>query len=253
MTQGQQEFQTPQEALAHYGVKGMHWGVRKKEDKTSSQPRMSKRDARLANHENYSQDFVQKKDVYRIVAQTGSRKLKDIAYVSTNDVDNQRYIHILNHTISARLFKDSRYEKQLILGPTKPLKAPSIKKAESEMKKLSESDPTVKKFVKDNEIFFGKNPDAKKVSQIINTAMVDDNALFTGSIQMRKAVKQHFQKLGYNSLLDQNDISAGLAKSPLIVFDPEKTLRTVSQSRIDDVIKQTATKTYKETKKSGWT
>lgn len=32
MKQGKQPFASPQEALAHYGVKGMHWGVRKKED-----------------------------------------------------------------------------------------------------------------------------------------------------------------------------------------------------------------------------
>jgi hypothetical protein len=57
--------------LVHFGVKGMKWGVR--------------RDQRLSSSRYYKRDFVQKKDVYRVVAATGSRKLKDIAYVSTNE------------------------------------------------------------------------------------------------------------------------------------------------------------------------
>lgn len=221
--------------LEHYGKKGMRWGVRKD---------------RISSSKYYDKDFNHKTDVYRILAKSGSRSLKDITYVSTNDIDNKRYIHILNNTISARLFKDSRYEKQLILGPNKPLKAPSLKKTETEIKKLYDSNPVVKKFVKDNELYFGKNPSSKQLSQIINTALVDNNVLFDGSVRMRKEVKKHFQSRGYNSLLDQNDIKQGLAKTPLIVFDPEKTLRVVSKSKIDDVIKKSAKKTYKETKKT---
>jgi hypothetical protein len=227
---------TVEDFLEHNGVKGMKWGVRK--------------DERLTGHANYTKDFTQKDNVYRIVAAQGSRKLSDIAYVSSNDVDNKRYIHILNHTISARLIKSARYEKQLVLGPKEPLRAPSITKAESEMQKLYKTSPAFQKFVKDNELYFGENPDAKKLNQLTNTALVDDDALFAGSIAVRPVIKQHFQKLGYNSMLDQNDIREGLAKSPLIVFDPEKTLRVVSQSKIDDVIKKAATKTYKETRKS---
>ncbi len=221
--------------LEHFGKKGMRWGVRKD---------------RIASSKHYDKDFVHKTDVYRILAKSGSRSLKDISYVSTNDIDNKRYIHILNNTISARLFKDSRYEKQLVLGSNKPLKAPSLKKTEVEIKNLYDSNPIVKKFVKDNELYFGKNPNAKQLSQIINTALVDNNVLFDGSVRMRQEVKKHFQSRGYNSLLDQNDIKEGLAKTPLIVFDPEKTLRVVSKSKIDDVIKKSAKKTYKETNKT---
>lgn len=224
--------------IAHFGVKGMKWGQRK--------------DRRLSGSKYYDKDFSQNKDVYRIVAKTGSRKLKDIAYVSTNDVDNDRYIHIMNRTVSARLFKDARFEKQLVLGPKVPLKAPSIKKAEAEMGKLYRSDKRMQRFVKENEIYFGENPDDKKLNQIMNTAFVDDDRLFTGSIAMRKIVKEHFQKQGYNSLLDQNDIRQGLARSPLVVFDPEKTLRVVSQSRIDDFASSKATVTYKETQRTRW-
>jgi hypothetical protein len=240
--------------LAHHGVKGMRWGVRKK-DTSPKAPRMSreqKRDARLSQSKYYSKDFIHKRDVYRIVARSGSRKLSDIAYVSVNDIDNQRYIHILNHTISARLIKSARYEEQLILGPTEPLKAPSVQKAEAEIKKLYDSSSSFQRFVKDNEMFFGENPDTKTINQIMNTAFVDDDRLFQGATAMRQEVKQHFQKLGYNALLDQNDMREGLAKAPLVVFDPEKTLRVVSKSAIDDIIKTNAKKTYKETKANGW-
>ena len=219
--------------LEHFGVKGMRWGIRKD---------------RIRSSEYHQKDFSHDKEVFRILAKSGSRPLKDIAFVSTNEIDNQRYIHILNHTISARIFKDSRYENQLILGVNEPLKAPSIKKAELEMVKLHNSNPAVQKFVRDNEIYFGKKPDPEKLTQVVNTALVDNNVLFEGSISLRKEVKNHFQKIGYNSLLDQNDIKAGLARSPLIVFDPEKTLKIVSQSKIDGVIKSASKKTYKETK-----
>lgn len=229
---------SPEDVLEHFGRKGMKWGVRKD---------------RVSSSAYYNKEFVQKEDVYRIIAKSGNRKLKDIAYVSANDIDNQRYIHILNHTLSARLFKSARYDRQLILGPTKPLKAPSIQTANKEIKNLYDSSPSFRKFVEKNELYYGKNPDSKRLNQITNTALVDDNRLFTGSIKMRQEVKTHFTKLGYNSLLDQNDIREGLARESLIVFDPEKTLRVVSQSKIDNVIKEAATKTYKETKKSGWT
>ena len=224
--------------LEHFGVKGMKWGVRKD---------------RVAASVHYNTSFKHQKKVYRIIAESGNRELKDIAYVSTNDIDNQRYIHILNHTLSARLFPSARYTKQLILGPTKPLKAPSIQEAEVEFGKLSKSNPVVKKFMKDNAIYFGENPDAKTIAHVINTALVDDDRLFEGAIKVRKEVKQHFQRLGYNSLIDQNDLKEGLAKAPLIVFDPEKTLRVISTSRIDDVIQNAATTTYKETKRNGYT
>jgi hypothetical protein len=239
--------------LVHYGVMGMKWGKRKGEETSGGKsPRVGRRDRRLTEHANYKQDFVQKKDVYRIVAHTGNRPLKDIAYVSTNNVDNQRYIHILNNTLSAKMFKQARYETQMVLGPREPLKAPSITKAEDEMYKLYQSNPKVQKFVKDNQHYFGDNPPKDKINQIMNTAIVDDDVMFDGAVAMRKEVKSHFQKLGYNSLLDQNDIREGLAKSPLIVFDPDKTLRIVSKSKIDDVVKKAATTTYKETKLSGY-
>jgi len=227
-----------EEHLEHFGVKGMKWGVRKD---------------RVGSHENQNKDFKHDVEVYRILSKVGSRKLSDIAYVSTNDVDNNRYIHILNHTVSARLFKDARYETQLVLGPKVPLKAPSIKKTEDEIKKLYDSSPTMQKFVKDNELYFGENPDAKKLNQIVNTALVDDNVLFVGSKGMRAEVKAHFKSLGYNSLLDLNDIKEGLAKTPLVVFDPEKNLSVVSKSRIDDVVKAASTRVYKETKRAGYT
>lgn len=143
--------------LEHFGIRGMKWGVRK---------------TRVVNSEHYNKEFIHKDNVYRIVSRSGSRKLKDVSYVSTNDIDNQRYVHILNHTVSARLFKSARYEKQLILGPTVPLKAPSIKKAEIEMKRLHDKSPIIKKFVKDNELYFGTNPDIAKPNHIINTAFV---------------------------------------------------------------------------------
>ncbi len=223
--------------LEHFGVRGMKWGIRKN---------------RIANSKHYNKDFIHNNNVYRIVSSSGSRKLKDISYVSTNDIDNQRYIHILNHTVSARLFKSARYERQLILGPTVPLKSPSIKKAETEMQRLHDKSPIIKKFVKDNELYFGTNPDPTKLNHIINTALVDDNRMFTGSKQMRQEVKNHFLAKGYNSLIDQNDVREGLAKSPLVVFNPESTLRVVSQSKIDKIIEDASTKTYKETRKSGW-
>lgn len=49
---GPQEFETPQAALAHYGVKGMRWGVRKEDDAASdsrSAKKQEKRTNKVAN------------------------------------------------------------------------------------------------------------------------------------------------------------------------------------------------------------
>lgn len=228
--------------LEHYGVKGMRWGHRRE-----------RREARLDRSRYATVDFKHSDKVYRILADEGNRPLSDIAYVSTNDLDNTRYIHILNHTIAARLIKGARYNTQLVLGPTTQLRAPSLKRAEIEINKLATTNPVVKKFVKDNELYFGVNPTPRHLNQILNTAFVDDDRLFDGAVAMRAEVKNHFKKLGYNSLLDQNDMREGLAKTPLVVFDPEKTLRVVSKTKIDEVIKTSATKTYKQMQKEAYT
>ena len=45
---GEWEDETMRDALAHYGVKGMRWGVRKKDDVTRAEKKQEKRDAKVA-------------------------------------------------------------------------------------------------------------------------------------------------------------------------------------------------------------
>lgn len=55
-----QEFASPKEALAHFGVKGMKWGHHKAKTESRSQPRLSRKEFK-AKVKQEKLDFYQKK------------------------------------------------------------------------------------------------------------------------------------------------------------------------------------------------
>lgn len=122
---GQQEFETPQAALAHYGKKGMRWGVRKDDDpasegSTRSEKKQEKREAKIANlTARAAKADIRTAELDKQIAETpkGIRNM-----TVRNDLNNQRAANAnysKNLKKSAEAVSEGRLtvnQKRLIIG-----------------------------------------------------------------------------------------------------------------------------------------
>lgn len=112
-----QEFSTPQDALAHYGVKGMRWGVRK--DDYSGASRATNRDARKD-----ASEFARAKMFYGEGAGTRRKLIK--AKVEYKSKVNPTYKAAFDHHLSkqdlskhADAARSERKRKNAVSGTAK--------------------------------------------------------------------------------------------------------------------------------------
>src|SRR4051812_33679396 len=90
--EGQHSFATPEEALSHFGVKGMRWGVRKAEPVQPDDIRTPG----ITFRRDGSIDIQPGASLQRLVRANGkSLPMKDITYASTNAYDNAKYIKFI--------------------------------------------------------------------------------------------------------------------------------------------------------------
>jgi len=64
-------------------------------------------------------------------------------------------------------------------------------------------------------------------------------------------MRETYQAKGYHALRDENDIRAGIAKAPIIIFSPEKSLKVVGKQTIDDKLRKANKAKLKQYKKNG--
>lgn len=257
--------------LYHYGIKGMRWGVR----------RFQKKDGSLtpAGKERYSPESLGRTAVPKGVSVNAdgsisvskgtslqrlvsdkSREMKDITYASVLEWDNAKYVKYIG---GKGLFGGGR-DKVLSMRANEDLRAPSVDEASKIMVDLLTNNPEFRKRftnsfnnepVSDKELArMKKDPtgsDAKAWYDELNIAMTfspdfDANAPF-----VQKAFSTALQKRGYNMLRDENDFQNKVAKAPVIILNPEKTLSVVSMTDITDELRTASKETLDDYKKLG--
>lgn len=254
-----QQFDSPQEALAHYGVKGMHWGVRR--------DRSSDTDSNLNIHakgvtvrSDGSMTIQPGASLQRLVRSSGkSMPMKDLTYASMLDYDNARYVKI----IGGKGFLGGGRDQILGITATKKITAPSKEEATRMISDLMINDPT---FRKRNTSMLGEpiskgdlkrivNDPVGKTAQawyeMTNTKLTFDKEFDSDAPYVQKVFRETMAKRGFNAIRDENDVAGKVSKAPIIIFSPEKSLKVTSVTNITDEIRAANKAKLKEYKKLG--
>lgn len=236
--------------LQHYGIKGMRWGVRKQSEKPSVDLNGIKvgRDGSIS--------IAKGAELQRVAAKGSNRLgLGDQTYASFGSYDNARYVKYLGGGNDPK--------EILSIKATQPIKAPSLEEAtriHSELMVSSKefravntnayfntiSEKNLEKLKTDPTGRFAKELYATANEKLALNQKADANIP-----EMQRLFREGFAKQGYNAVRDENDVMLGLSKAPIIVFNPQKSLKVVRMTDITDRVRKANKETLKQYKRSG--
>lgn len=251
---------TSETILSHYGIKGMHWGFRKERDKSSSTPLQDLKPQGVSIGKDGSISIEKGAAIQRLVRSNGqSLPMKDITYASINAYDNSRYIKVIG---GKGVFGGGR-DTILSIQTTQPIKAPSVIESTKIVSNMMMNDP---QFRLHNTKPFGGPISNKELEQIkadpigktaqawytnTNTKLTFDPSFDPDAPHVQKRFREEFQSKGYNAVRDENDIRSKISKTPIIVFSPEKSLKVVKKTTIDDKLRKANKQQLKQYKRNG--
>jgi hypothetical protein len=242
-----------EDILIQFGAKGMHWGIRK--EKTA--PSGSLKPQGVTMGKDGSVSIKKGSNIQRLVADDGtSRKLKDMTYASINKYDNAKYVKLLG---GDSFFGGGRTEI-LSMKTIKTIKIPSTLDSVKIHSDLMINNSNFRKNAT-NTLYrpigsrdlrkITEDPTGKTAKKWYNNT----NYLLANDDAQTRITQHHFEKAlkakGYDGILDQNDISLGHTKAPIIIFSPEKSLKIVTTTHITDSIRKANKQQLKSYKKNG--
>ena len=252
-----QAFASPEEAIAHFGVKGMRWGVRKQDEPLAD---LKPRGEGVTVRRDGSMEIAPGASLQRLVRSSGeSMPMKDITYASLNDYDNSRYIKV----IGGKGFFGGGRDQILNIQATKPIKAPSVDEATRIISDLMVRDP---KFRASNTGPLGEPITSKELKQIrddptgktARTWYFHTNQKLTFGADydpdapaVQKQVRKTLAAKGFNAVRDENDVASKLSKAPIIIFNPQDSLKVTRVTDITDDIRKANKAKLKQYKKNG--
>ena len=220
--------------LYHYGVKGMKWGVRKKNynSSTMDQDRIIKKGTKFQN-----------------ISKNESRKINNNpVYTSHNKSDNNLYKG--QYADQINLYGDKAYKNTLVL--TKDVKVASQKQAVNTFIEMYNKDPkgvsesigkAYAELASFNKISSIRNFKAKRIEKkfankgekwmqtkgydIFNQTMM--------SSQETKARMKYYDMLGkkgYDAIIDTNDVNNSGAKDPIIFIKPNQSMKNIKSREL---------------------
>lgn len=246
------------EEITHFGVKGMHWGVRK--DRPKADPVDFQNKGVHINRDG-SIKLDKGASIQRLVSSKSgrSRDLKDVTYASINEYDNAQYIKY----IGGRTTLLSSRDQILSIKVTQTIKAPTLDEAVRTHSKLMLDDPEFRdkthdiigSKVRKKELEEIRNDPTGKTAMIwyrnSNTGLVNDERYDKGASYVRETMQKTFAAKGYNALRDENDTSFDLAKSPIVIFNPEKSLKITTVTQITKEVQKANKQKLKMYKENG--
>lgn len=217
--------------LVHYGVKGMKWGVRRYQNKDGTLTNAGKK--------RYSEDDVIIKkgtEVHRIIPKSWADREKSLsghAYASYKSEDTERYKHF------ARLFGGGDNYVDMTFKAKDIIVSPSRKKRVDEFIKLMDSDPNARqamiKSTRTPLLFMLKSrlnklDDPKQAEK----AYEKFSYLLVSKRELRDPYFKRLEDAGYSMVIDDADVRGGISKSPIIVFDRNKSMSLESMKTLSD-------------------
>lgn len=242
--------------LLHYGVKGMRWGIRKTDPSS-----MNIRTEGIRVRSDGSMEIDAGVSIQRLIRMKGgTTELKDMTFASISDYDNAKYIDYLGSRKGGR-------DHILSIQTVKPIKAPSTEESTKMISELFLKDlqfrervvPYLGSPISDKELAKIKEdptgPIADKWYKEVNKQMTFTEALRPEIPYVKESVRKQVESKGYNALRDENDVAWNVAKSPIIIFSPEKTLKVITVTKINNEMRKASKETLKQYKKLGknWT
>lgn len=256
--------------LYHWGVKGMKWGVRRYQNKDGS--------LTPAGKKRYSANELGRTPVPKgvsikadgsITVSKGaslqrlisgkSRPLKDLTYASIIEHDNAKYVKY----IGGKGFFGGGRDKIMSIKANEDLIAPSMDEASRIMVDVLNTNPKFRNSFKnmlgntvsDKELKrMTADPtgiDAKAWYDELNVSMTFSADFDSSAPFIQKTFSEALQKKGYNMLRDENDFQNKVAKAPVIILNPEKTLSVVEVSDITDELRNSSKEILDDYKKLG--
>lgn len=259
-----------QHVIYHHGIKGQRWGIRRFQNKDGSlTPTGKKRYSPSELGRTPVQKGVSVKSDSSITISKGvslqrlandkSRSLKDLTYASVLEWDNAKYVKY----IGGKGILGGGRDKVLSLKTNETLKAPSLDEASKIMVDTLQTNP---KFRKSFTNFLGNTVSDKELKRMtddptgslakawydeLNVSMTFSPDFDSSAPYIQKTFGEALQKKGYNMLRDENDFQNKVAKAPVIILNPQKTLTVTRVTDITDDLRKASKETLEDYKKLG--
>lgn len=219
--------------LMHTGVKGMRWGVRKLEEEHGV---LVRRKGETVDHISKYEDLkLQKGGLYVSFKESDVAKYRAQYGFQIQSVDNVK--KIFDHKLT--LAED-------LVSPDKKRRIDELiqlhKNDKNIVKTMAEDKVTATFFLSTAKAFGFDRTQAKadEYRKLLDSKNPKDqekafhnfSSMLPLSDRNRKRYFESLESKGFNSIYDDNDILSGYTKSPMIVFNPQITLKLTSKSLV---------------------